>query len=87
MVTEDRRPFLDDDYLAYTDLMSQWCQANNVDIWGYCLMPNHVHLIAIPAAKDGLRLAIGEAHRRYTGESIFERTGVGICGRGGLLPM
>ena len=32
----------------------------------YCLMPNHVHLIAIPANESGLRLAIGEAHRRYT---------------------
>jgi putative transposase len=29
-------------------------------------MPNHVHLIAVPNTKDGLNLAIGEAHRRYT---------------------
>ena len=29
-------------------------------------MPNHIHLIAIPKSEDGLRLAIGEAHRRYT---------------------
>jgi putative transposase len=29
-------------------------------------MPNHVHLIAVPKTEDGLRLAIGEAHRRYT---------------------
>ena len=29
-------------------------------------MPNHVHLIAVPNRKDGLNLAIGEAHRRYT---------------------
>ena len=29
-------------------------------------MPNHVHLIAAPKTKDGLRRAIGEAHRRYT---------------------
>lgn len=29
-------------------------------------MPNHVHLIAVPQSEDGLRLAIGEAHRRYT---------------------
>jgi len=37
-----------------------------VTIWAYCLMPNHVHLIAVPKTKDGLNLAIGEAHRRYT---------------------
>jgi putative transposase len=29
-------------------------------------MPNHIHLIVMPETKDGLNLAIGEAHRRYT---------------------
>jgi putative transposase len=29
-------------------------------------MPNHVHLIAVPVIEEGLRLAIGEAHRRYS---------------------
>lgn len=38
----------------------------DVKIWAYCLMPNHVHLIAVPGTKEGLNLAIGEAHRRYT---------------------
>ena len=29
-------------------------------------MPNHVHLILVPNDPDGLRRALGEAHRRYT---------------------
>src|SRR5882672_11052106 len=29
-------------------------------------MPNHVHLILLPGDDDGLRAALGEAHRRYT---------------------
>jgi putative transposase len=29
-------------------------------------MPNHVHLIVVPQAEDGLKLAIGETHRRYS---------------------
>ena len=29
-------------------------------------MPNHVHLIVVPETEEGIRLAIGEAHRRYT---------------------
>ena len=37
-----------------------------MDIWAYCLMPNHIHLIAVPQTKEGLNLAVGEAHRRYT---------------------
>ena len=58
--------FCDDDYRAYLELVSQWCQKHGTDIWAYCLMPNHVHLIVVPQSADGLRLSIGEAHRRYT---------------------
>ena len=29
-------------------------------------MPNHVHLILVPKDAEGLALAVGEAHRRYT---------------------
>ena len=58
--------FSDDDYQAYLGLMHEWCAHYQVDIWGYCLMPNHVHLIAIPSSEESLALAIGEAHRRYT---------------------
>ena len=54
------------DYAVYVDLMRAWCARHKVDIWAYCLMPNHVHLIAVPETLDGLARAIGEAHRRYT---------------------
>ena len=46
--------------------MTEWCAKYAVQIRAYCLMPNHVHLIAVPKTKDGLKLAVGEAHRRYT---------------------
>ena len=58
--------FSDQDFEAYLTLMSEWCLKYKVEIWAYCLMPNHIHLIAVPETKDGLNLAIGEAHRRYT---------------------
>ena len=58
--------FCDEDYAAYLELMAEWCQKCRVQIWAYCLMPNHVHLIAVPGSADGLRRGIGEAHRRYT---------------------
>jgi putative transposase len=63
--------FNDADYQAYIDLMSEWCCLLNVEVWAYCLMPNHIHLIAVPESEDGLRLAIGEAHRRYTSRINF----------------
>jgi putative transposase len=58
--------FSDDDYEAYVDLMAEWCEKCGVEVWSYCLMPNHVHLVAAPESADALRRAIGEAHRRYT---------------------
>lgn len=58
--------FTDDDYAAYVALMAEHCRMCDVEIWAYCLMPNHIHLIAVPGTPDGLRSAIAEVHRRYT---------------------
>jgi putative transposase len=58
--------FNEGDYQLYLELMSEWCAKYQVETWAYCLMPNHVHLIAVPKTADGLTRAIGEAHRRYT---------------------
>jgi REP element-mobilizing transposase RayT len=58
--------FNDRDYLAYIELMAEWCEHHDVEIWAYCLMPNHVHLVAVPGGEHSLRLAMGNAHRRYT---------------------
>jgi len=35
--------------------MSPWCTELGVPIWSYCLVANHVHLIAVPKTEDGLR--------------------------------
>ena len=52
------------DYQAYVHLMAQWCERDGVEIWAYCLMPNHIHLIGVPETQESLTRAIGEAHRR-----------------------
>ncbi len=54
--------FGDEDYESYLQLMAQFCKAEQVEVWAYCLMPNHVHLLAAPRTADRLRRAIGEAH-------------------------
>ncbi len=58
--------FSDDDYAAYRTLIAESCRAAGVEVWAYCLMPNHVHLILTPRDEDGLRAALAEAHRRYS---------------------
>ena len=36
--------FSEDDYRVYLELMAQWCGRFGVEVWAYCLMPNHVHV-------------------------------------------
>jgi putative transposase len=62
--------------------MADWCKERGVEIWAYCLMPNHVHLIAVPQSEDGLGRAIGEAHRRYTRRINFREKWRGYLWQG-----
>jgi len=55
------------DYALYRDLLGEAAARAGSEIWCYCLMPNHVHLIVVPADEDGLRRTFADAHRRYTG--------------------
>ncbi len=57
--------FNDEDYLAYLGLMRQLCPKAGLEVWAYCLMPNHVHVIALPHEADALRGGLAESHRRY----------------------
>jgi putative transposase len=58
--------FTSEDYRNYVALLAAACRRHDSEVWAWCLMPNHVHLIITPATADGLRASLGEAHRRYT---------------------
>ena len=58
--------FSDADYELYRDLLAMQCSKHEVAVWSYCLMPNHVHLILVPARAESLGRALGETHRRYS---------------------
>lgn len=45
-------------------------------------MDNHVHLILVPSTSDGLRAALGEAHRCYTRHVNFREGGRGYLFQG-----
>ncbi len=47
--------FCDADYARYRHLLTESCAATRVSCLAYCLMPNHVPLILVPAIADGLR--------------------------------
>jgi putative transposase len=81
--------FEDDDYALYRDLLAQSCRDAGVEVWAWCLMPNHVHLILVPADADGLRRALSRTHRRYAGiiHARRKRTGHFWQGRFGSVVM
>ena len=58
--------FYEADYRMYLKYLSEAIQKTAAEIWAYCLMPNHVHLVIVPASEDGLRGTFSDAHRRYT---------------------
>jgi REP-associated tyrosine transposase len=54
------------DQEIYRDLLAEHCSKSSVEVWAYCFMPNHVHLILTPNDASGLGRALGDTHRRYT---------------------
>ncbi|MFQ6006854.1 MAG: transposase [Woeseia sp.] len=58
--------FSDADYRAYLKLLAEAKDESGVDIWAYCLMPNHVHIVAVPVHEDGLAQVFSVAHRQYS---------------------
>jgi putative transposase len=81
--------FGDDDYALYRDLLVTHCGAADVEVWAWCLMPNHVHLILTPSDPDGLRRALSRVHRIYAGviQARRKRTGHFWQGRFGAVAM
>ena len=63
----ERTFFEDADYKRYRTLLGEAARKAGAEVWAYCLMPNHVHVIVVPPDEDGLRRTFADAHRRYTG--------------------
>ena len=57
--------FEDSDHELYLSLLREYAAKYQVEILGYCLMTNHVQLIAGPADATGLAKAIGRVHNDY----------------------
>ncbi|MGQ9800530.1 MAG: transposase [Candidatus Saccharicenans sp.] len=58
--------FEEDDKKLYLEILSYLCSRENLKVWCYCLMDNHVHLVVVPEDAMSLRRAIAETHKKYT---------------------
>jgi len=53
------------DRVSYLRLLKENSERAGLRILAYCLMPNHIHLIAVPGEEDSLAVALRRAHGRY----------------------
>jgi putative transposase len=57
--------FTNTDRAVYLDLLRTSARRASLRILAYCLMPNHVHIVAVPDQPDALAVALRRAHGRY----------------------
>jgi len=74
---------VDGDRVAYLGLLREQCEKRGVRVLGYCLMTDHIHLVATPAREDSLNLAWGGRILSTRSTSTGSMAGAGTCDRGG----
>lgn len=57
--------FTEEDREVYLEWLGEYCQRHEVGILAYCLMTNHIHLVAVPSREDSLQRAPKPLHMRY----------------------
>ena len=57
--------FDDQDYRTYLTLAAELLDSACLEIWAYCLMPNHVHAVVVPQKKEALSWFFANLHHRY----------------------
>ena len=55
----------DDDRRFYIQTLREKSEQFGLTVLGYCLMTNHVHVVAVPRRPDSLAKALGQTHWRY----------------------
>ncbi len=65
--------FTDDDRNVYLGWLREYSAKYAVDILAYCLMTDHIHLVAVPETEEGLQRVLKPLHMRYARRINRER--------------
>src|SRR5512139_3371263 len=57
--------FTPEDRETYLGLLRRYLGRHGLQVWAYCLMPNHVHLVAVPITETALARAVRDTHSAY----------------------
>ncbi len=57
--------FYPGDKTLYLQLLKKQVDKHGVEVWAYCLMDNHVHLILVPQKAENLSKAVAETNRCF----------------------
>ena len=63
--------FSEADKNNYLKILNNQALRFGLKIWAYCLMDNHVHLVAVPEVENSLAQTMCQTHSRYTREINF----------------
>ena len=65
-INRERVFFTDADRQTYLNWLAEYAAQARLRILAYCLMDNHIHLVAVPEEADSLAVALRRAHGRYS---------------------
>jgi putative transposase len=57
--------FSDEDRAAYLTWLGDYCAKYRVKVLAYCLMANHIHVVAVPGSEKALEKVFRPLHTRY----------------------
>ena len=66
--------FSQKDYSFYLNLLFKYSSKYDLKILAYCLMPNHIHIVAIPSSEKCLSFVFARTHQIYA-QYINKREG------------
>jgi putative transposase len=69
--------YSDLDRRTYLRLLARYAEEYRMTVQAYCLMSNHVHLIAVPLRPESLARALGRTHAEY---ARYRNATDGSCG-------
>ena len=58
--------FDDEDRQTYLDIFANYAEKYSLQVWAYCIMDNHIHLLVVPKAEESLAKGIGLTNQVYT---------------------